>query len=70
MFFFQLLVCDGWNSDKSIEDNSVDTNQTGVTQHQQKQEVVQHQQEVAEEPELLERPKSAQEKVKSMLSHC
>ena len=58
---FQLLVCDGWNCDKSLEDNSAESNENGT---QQQDEVVQHQQEVAEElPELLERPKSAQEKV-------
>ena len=62
--FFQLLVCDGWNSDKSLEDNSAESNENGT--QQQQDEVVEHQQqEVAEEqPELLERPKSAQEKVK------
>lgn len=45
------MVCDGWNSDKSIEDKSGEAE-------------VQHPTEVREQPqEELERPKSAQEKV-------
>jgi hypothetical protein len=51
LLFSQLLVCDGWNSDKSIEDKS------GVAAPQHPKETVE------EHPEELERPKSAQEKV-------
>ena len=63
-FHFQLLVCDGWNSDKAIEDESSEQ----VPEHVP-EPVFKQSQEIVSEPEIFERPKSAQEKVGLFLTN-